>query len=91
MPNGTLGGNILSNYLAILLMLILLFIYGLLIYRIFVQRTNRWLRENIGLTFITMFLALSSDVTSLVKAAIIFLSCGFLFVLIYRYLMSKGK
>lgn len=74
----------MNIYLNVLFVLVLLFIYCILIYRVFVKRSNQWLRENVGLTVLTMILALSSAFSIQIKSFIIVLSCGFLIMLIYR-------
>lgn len=69
--------------------LVLSFIYGLLIYRIFVKRYNKWLRENIGLALMTMLMALPSNYSILVKSFIVLLSCGLIIILVYKKLKSR--
>jgi hypothetical protein len=51
----------MNIFLNPLFVLVLLMVDSILIYRIFVKRTNKWVRENIGLTLITMLVTLSSD------------------------------
>jgi hypothetical protein len=72
-----------------LFILVLLLIYSILIYRIFIKRTYRWLRENIGLTVITILMALSSDYRIHIKSLIVLLSIGFLIILLYRKFISQ--
>ncbi|RIX51393.1 hypothetical protein D3P08_15850 [Paenibacillus nanensis] len=74
----------MSTYLIFMYYVVLIMVYGIVGYRIFILKTSKWIRENIGLLAITFIITLISDFEYHIKTLIFILSTGLLLAVLYR-------
>lgn len=74
----------MSIYLVLMYAFVLTLIYGILVYRLFVLKTTKWIRENVGLLAMTFIITFISDFEYQIKTLIFILSTGFLLTILYK-------
>jgi hypothetical protein len=57
----------MNIYLTLMYAFVLTLIYGILVNRIFVLKTTKWIRENIGLVAMTFIITFTSDFQNQIK------------------------
>ncbi|MGZ9584899.1 hypothetical protein [Paenibacillus marinisediminis] len=69
----------------------LILIYGMLFYRLFIQKTCGYIRENITLMVLAVMISLPLNYGSYINGAINILNAVFITVLIIRIVVSSRK